>query len=90
MTLKQVMREVDSRELTTWMAYDRYFEPIGNSWQQTGTIAAAVLAPHCPRGKTPEPTDFVPLASKQAPQHKTQIDATLRELAKVLGANKDG
>lgn len=78
------MQEMDSREFSVWMAFDRYHEPIGDEWRQTGTLAAAMLAPYCPRGKTPKPDDFMPLVSK-SPQHPTQIESTLKELAKILG-----
>jgi hypothetical protein len=52
-------------------------------WQQAGTIASAVLAPHQARGKRSKPSDFVPVAN--APQHETQLQATMDEIIKRLG-----
>jgi len=80
---------MDSREFSTWLAFDRFFEPIGDEWRQTGLQVAASLAPYCPRGKTPRPEDFMPLAAKHAPQHATQMQQALSDLAAALGV-KDG
>lgn len=74
--------EMDSREFSQWMAYSRWFRPLDNPWIQTGMIASAVLAPYS--RKVPSATDFVPIEDK-APQHPTQIEQTLRQMAADLG-----
>lgn len=74
--------EMDSREFSQWMAYSRWFRPLDNPWVQTGVIASAVLAPYS--RKVPAATDFVPIEDK-APQHPTQIEQTLRQMAADLG-----
>lgn len=80
MTLGELFVRMDSREFSMWMAMHTYFEPIGGAWQQTATVAAAVLAPYCRRGQTPNPEDFIPIA-KKTPQHRSQLQDTLRQMA---------
>lgn len=86
MTLGELFERMDSREFSRWLALHTYFEPIGGQWEQTATLAAAVLAPYCKRGQTPDPQDFIPIQKKK-PQHKTQIQDTLRRMAADLGQN---
>lgn len=86
MTLGELFDRMDSREFSRWLALHTYFEPIGGQWEQTATLAAAVLAPYCKRGQTPDPQDFIPIQKKK-PQHKTQIQDTLRRMAADLGQN---
>lgn len=86
MTLGELFERMDSREFSRWLAMHTYFEPIGGQWEQTATLAAAVLAPYCKRGQTPDPQDFIPIQKKK-PQHKTQIQETLRRMAADLGQN---
>lgn len=83
MTLRELHSRMDSREFSMWLAMHTYYEPIGGEWQQTATIAAAVLAPYTRRGQTPDPEDFIP-TQKKKPQHKTQIQDTLRRMAADL------
>lgn len=83
MTLSELHRRMDSREFGMWMAMHLYYEPIGGAWEQTGTLASAMLAPYCRRGAVPDPEDFVPVLKKK-PQHKTQIHDVLRQMAADL------
>ena len=51
---------IESLPLTTYrelLAFDRYVEPIGREWEQTGTLAALTIAPHV-KGKTPKANWF--------------------------------
>ena len=84
MTLGELFERMDSKEFGQWLAMHTYYEPIGGEWQQTATLAAAVLAPYCRRGQTPDPDDFIPI-KKNKPQHKSQIQDTLRRMAADLG-----
>lgn len=83
MTLGELLERMTSREFGMWMAMHLYYEPIGGQWEQTGTLAAAMLAPYCRRGQTPDPQDFIPVHKKK-PQHKSQIQDTLRRMAADL------
>jgi hypothetical protein len=59
------------------MAFDRYVEPFGREWQQTGTLAALTIAPHV-KGKTPKPEDFMPI--RRTPMTGEEIAAELAKL----------
>lgn len=82
MTVGQLEREMDSRELSEWLAYSRYFQPLDNSWTQTGILASVSLAPHAKKGQCPAPRDFVPI--EHAPQHKTQMLSVLEQMKRDL------
>lgn len=75
---------MDSREFSIWIAWARWFSPLADTWHQTGLIASAVLAPHCPRGRVPSAADFIPVEDK-VPQHPNQIRDVLEQLKKDLG-----
>jgi hypothetical protein len=83
MTVKQLMRDMDSRELSEWMAYHRFYSPLPDTWRETGLLASAALAPYCPRGKTPKAEDFVPI--EKAPQHDLQLLEQLEGLKQAMG-----
>lgn len=84
MTVGELCQRMDSRELTEWIAYERYWHgPLSDEWLQVGVVASAALAPYTKRGSSPKPHDFVPV--EKPPQHNTQINATLEQMAKTLG-----
>jgi hypothetical protein len=83
MTLKQLHRDMDSVEFSEWMAYHRFFSPLPDTWRQTGLLASAALAPHCPRGRTPKSEDFVPVETP--PQHQLQVLEQLNALKAAMG-----
>lgn len=78
MTVSELENRMDSRELAEWICYARFFRPLDDSWQQTGIIASAVLAPYSKRGHAAQPDDFIPL--EHPPQHRTQINDALARL----------
>jgi hypothetical protein len=82
MTVGELEQRMDSRELSEWLAFARYFQPLDNSWAQTGVLASAVLAPHSRRGHMPKPADFIPTDSP--PQHKTQMLDVLAQMKQDL------
>lgn len=82
MTVGQLEREMDSRELSEWLAFARYYQPLDNSWAQAGLMASASLAPHTRRGHTPSPNDFIPI--EKPPQHRTQILSVLEQMKQDL------
>lgn len=82
MTVGQIEREMDSRELSEWLAYARYFQPLDSSWAQTGLLASVVLAPYSRRGQSPSPADFIPL--EKPPQHHTQMQDVLQQMKRDL------
>lgn len=78
MTVRELEQRMDSRELSEWIAYTRFFEPLPDSWRQTGLIASAVLAPHYPKGRSPSAEDWVPVETP--PQHPEQVKAEIQKL----------
>ena len=73
MTVSELSERMTSAELSEWIAYDLFFDPIGKSWEQTGVVASAVVAPYCKRGKVPKPEDFIPKAKmRQTPEEMLQ------------------
>lgn len=83
MTLGELFTRMSSREFSMWLARHMYYEPVGGEWDQAATIAAAAIAPHCRRGKVPNPDDFIPVKKKK-PQHWTQVRETLQQMAADL------
>jgi hypothetical protein len=74
---------MDSRELTEWIAYTRYFEALPDQWEQTGLVVASLLAPYAKEGRSPKAKDFVPLATP--PQHESQDREAILKLKAALG-----
>lgn len=74
---------VEQLSLTTYrelLAFDRFIEPIGREWEQTGTLAALTIAPHV-RGRTPKPEDFIPI--RKPPMTAEEIAAELSKLKRL-------
>ena len=59
-TKRDLCERMDVAELREWMAFDRYIEPFGRDWEQTGVLAALTIAPHV-KGRAPKPQDFMPI-----------------------------
>jgi hypothetical protein len=85
MTVGELSRRMDSRELAEWIVMHRYFMPLPDTWRQTGLLASAALAPYCSKGRTPKPDDFVPV--EEAPQHTSQMLDVLAEMVRDLEAS---
>jgi hypothetical protein len=74
------LEHIESLAVTAYrelLAFDRYVEPIGRSWEQTGTLAALSIAPHV-KEKTPKPGDFIPV--RRPPMSGAEIAAELAKL----------
>lgn len=83
MTVGELRVRMDSRELTEWMAYTKYFVPIPNPWLQTGLITQWLKLPYRDKSDPPpKATDDVP--ALRPPQHAEQDRAALRRLAAEL------
>ena len=83
MTVGELCQRMDSRELTEWIAYTRYFFALPDPWRQTGLVVSSLLAPYARDGKVPTASDFVP--TLKPPQHEEQDRAALLELRKSFG-----
>ena len=78
MTVRELGQRMDVAEYRQWLAFHRYVNPLGGEWRQAARITAAVLAPHCGRGRQPKEDDFMPIA--KAPMTAEQIAAELSKL----------
>lgn len=68
MTKKEMLRRMDSQELTEWIAYSR-IEPLGilNGYLQAAIIASTIVNIHSKRKKF-TPDDFIPEFLKLKPK----------------------
>jgi hypothetical protein len=82
MTVGELEQRMDSRELSEWLAWARFFQPLDNSWAQTGILASVTLAPHARRGHAPKPSDFIP--TERPPQHPSQMLSVLAQMKQDL------
>jgi len=83
MTVRELCERMDSRELTEWIAYTRYFSALPDPWEQTGLVVSSLLAPYAKEGKVPQVSDFVPTV--KPPQHESQDLEALMKLKAALG-----
>ena len=81
-SVKQICTDMDSQELSEWVAVHTYFMPLPDPWHQTGVLASSMLAPYSPKGRPPKALDFVPIT--KPPQHPEQIAEMLRQLQQEL------
>jgi len=81
MTVRGLLSQIDSREISEWIAYDQ-IEPIGSiQTQLVGGIVASTIA-NCHRGKNQSafaPMDFMPL-QKDASARDDSVDQTAAKL----------
>ena len=83
MTQGELCQRMTSRELSEHIAYTRWFAALPDAWRQTSLLAAALLAPHCEKGKRPKPEAFNPIDTP--PQHESQDFAALMQLRRSFG-----
>jgi hypothetical protein len=83
MTVRELSERMDSRELSEWLAYTKYFQALPDSWEETGLLASLLAIPYSPRGRCPRGHDFVPV--EKPPQHEAQAAEVVRDLARQLG-----
>ena len=81
-TVKQLLAEVDSAELSEWIAFDQV-EPLPDPYWQAGVIAATVANSAGGRrgGGSFGPADFMPASRTRAEQTPAEGRAILDALA---------
>ena len=77
-SVKQICRDMDSRELSEWITVHTYFMPLPDPWRQTGVMASAALAPYAKHGSAPKSSDFVPIQTP--PKHPLQVRDAVAQL----------
>jgi hypothetical protein len=89
MSVRQLLAEVDSRELAEWMAYDR-LDPLGDERADYRAAIIAATVANRSRGKgerSYSPADFVPDFDAQPPTH-AELAEKARLLALAWGAEE--
>jgi hypothetical protein len=85
--VRQLLAEIDARELTEWMAYDA-LDPIGDErgdWR-AGIIAATVANRHRNKGETVhKPSDFVPRFGEPERPTQEQLIEKAKLFALMMG-----
>lgn len=87
MTRGRLIRETDAREINEWAAYQRIRGPIGpeRGDLHAGIIASAAVAPHCKKGQSVAPIDFMPFCKSKSKQRMSN-----KQLAGVFAAARAG
>ena len=75
MSVKRLLEEVDSRELSEWWAYHR-IHPLPDSWKQSARICRTIMAASGNYKRIPDEEEFIP---GQRQSHESM----LRELSKL-------
>lgn len=85
MTVKRLLSEIDSEELSEWYAYDQRW-PLPDPWWQTARICRTIMASsgNYKRKDIPDESVFVPQAVKPE-QTNDQMIAELMKLQKPQG-----
>ena len=81
--MRSLLAEMDSRELTEWMAYD-VVEPFGDGRGdvQAGVVASTIANIHRAKSARPyRPTDFVPRFGEPPPPEATPEEALAATMA---------
>jgi len=80
MTVKQLLANTDSEELSEWYAYDQRW-PLPDSWQQTARLCRIVMASsgNYKKNDIPDENVFIPAALKP----NQTADQMMAELMKL-------
>lgn len=80
MSVKRLLREVDSEEMTMWQAYDQRW-PLPDPWQQTARMCRIIMCAsgNYKRHDIPDEAAFMPI-SVRPEQTKDQV---INELMKL-------
>jgi hypothetical protein len=82
MTVGELSRRMDSRELTEWIAFTRYFQALPDPWEQTALVVSSLVAPYAREGEPPRPRDFNPIVTP--PRHESQDREAILRLREEL------
>jgi hypothetical protein len=78
MSVKRMLREIDSEELAEWAAFDQLY-PLPDAWRQTARICRIVMAASGNYKRVPDEDVFIP-AAKKPKQSNEQMFAELMKL----------
>lgn len=78
MSVKRLLEEVDSKELSEWAAYDAMW-PLPDHWQQTARLCRTIMASSGNYKRVPDEEVFIP-SSKKPQQSQEEM---MQELLKL-------
>jgi hypothetical protein len=78
--VKELLSDLDSREIAEWYAYDQRW-PLPDPWQQTARMCRIIMCSsgNYKRGEVPEESAFIPTLNRPT-QSPEQILAELMKL----------
>lgn len=84
-----MLREHSARDINEWAAYQTIRGPLGPEGDdlRAGIIASAAVAPHCAKGQSVAPIDFMPFVRKE---DKSRQRMSNKQLKGVFIAAKAG
>lgn len=85
MSVKRLLQEIDSEELTMWQAYDQRW-PLPDHWGQTARLCRVVMAAsgNFRRHDLPDESVFIP-AVRKPEQTQDQLMSELLKLSRPIG-----
>jgi len=86
MTVKRLLEECDSREISEWYAYDQRW-PISDGWMQTARLCRVVMAASGNYKRVPEEEAFMPVVVKR-PQDKSAMESEMERFAEMMASRK--
>ena len=77
--MKQLLDEVDSRELAEWYAYDQRW-PLPDTWQQTARICRVIMCSsgNYKRGDVPDESAFIPATHKPGQTYHEMVSELMK------------
>lgn len=88
MTRMQLLRQVDSREISEEIAFDQ-IEPLPDPWLMCGLICSVMANLWTEKGRKYKPQDFMPFASKsKARTMFNQLKGAITSAGKVAEFKK--
>ena len=85
--MRHLLADIDSDELTEWMAYEKVTGPLGPRRADVlhGIHTAVVANTAAPRGRKAKPGDFIPEWDQDREPDVQQMLATVRTVTAALG-----
>ncbi|GGZ28040.1 phage tail assembly protein T [Streptomyces nitrosporeus] len=85
--MRHLLADIDSDELTEWMAYERVTGPLGPRRTDVlhGIHTAVVANTAAAKGRKAKPQDFIPEWDQTRPPDVQQMLATVRTVTAALG-----
>lgn len=90
--MKQLLREMDSAELTEWQAFERLDGPLG-PWRddyRSGVIASTIANQYVTdKNKALTPQDFIPKWDPEASESEESKQGRWKALLSMFGAKRE-